>query len=347
MEAVPNREPLAGLTVVRWGNGPAVAYAIRLLSALGARVALWPVGDASYRDEPVHEWLRWPAEPVQALGARDEDGGTVIVLANQLPVDGHALGSFPTVVLTPFGLAGPTSRWVGADIVVQAFGGLCGLIGDPTRTPLYIPYEFAHLQLGLHGAVASVAVALSPPPAIGTPRRVVDISGADVLASYTRMYSMLYRQYEIRPSRSGRRAPGSGTRYPFGIFPCRDGYVVLIGRYPEDWNRYLEMMGQPDWAQAYAGTDEFLLATRYADALDAQIIPWLKQHSREELAVLGRRHGLPIAPVRAPAEVLEDSQMAFRQFFVTYGGVKMPGMPARVVFPQAVSGSLVRERGVQ
>lgn len=326
MRAEESGNLLSGLTVAEWGRGTGVRYCGKLLASLGAGVVRLGPGDDGRQANSHRDVLLQHGAPKESFGgARATDvlvtDGTRPDLEEQQLAEGSVV-----VALTPFGREGARRTWVASDLQVQAMGGLCALIGEPDRHPLYIPYDFAQLQQGIHGASAAVAAVLSN--AGHTPRQIIDIAATDVIASYCRMYSMLYRQYGIRPHRAGRRAPGSGGRYPFGIFPCRDGYVVLIGRYKDDWNRYLEMMGSPAWGAEFSTIDEFELATHYADQVDAHVIPWLMQHTRDEIAGLGRRYNLPVAPVRTVDEVLMDEQLAFRGFFHIEQGLKVPGLPA-------------------
>lgn len=333
---------LNGLTVAEWGRGTGVRYCGKLLASLGADVVqLGPAEDGRKANPYREAFLQHGAPGESVAGARATD--VLITDGSRHDLEEHQLAEGRVVVaLTPFGRKGARRAWVASDLQVQAMGGLCALIGESERHPLYVPYDFAQLQQGIHGASAALAAVLSH--AGHTTGHVIDIAATDVVASYCRMYSMLYRQYGIRPHREGRRAPGSGGRYPFGMFPCRDGYVVLIGRYKEDWNKYLEMMGSPAWSAEFSAIDEFELATQYADQVDAHVIPWLMQHTRDEIAELGRRYNLPVAPVRQLDEVLTDEQFAFRGFFHVEQGVKIPGLPA--TFRGSPPRSLVGPPGV-
>ena len=46
--------------------------------------------------------------------------------------------------------------------------------------------------------------------------------------------------------RSGRRASGSGGAYPYMILPCKDGEVCICGRTRDEWNRFVQAMGNPE-----------------------------------------------------------------------------------------------------
>ena len=235
------------------------------------------------------------------------------------------------VLLEPVGPVGEGRTSNGGELTMQAISGVMYLVGDPAREPLALPYSMGSIQLGLHGA-ASATAALEAAATTGT-GHYVEISGAEVLASYVRIYGAVASYYGIPLRRDGRRAPGSGGRWPFGIFPCRDGYVAMICRSMREWESLLEMMGNPEWAEQERYRHLYAMAIDYPDEIDALVSPWLMEHSRDELLDLAQKYMVPVAPVRNVAEVLADSQLRdYRHFFdelTTSDGhvTQVPGRP--------------------
>jgi crotonobetainyl-CoA:carnitine CoA-transferase CaiB-like acyl-CoA transferase len=354
--------PLAGVTVVETGGSVSAGFCTRLLHQLGADVLLVrdgdgpPIGREGPESSPAGQ-VRADAEYVfladgkqiaqvgaaEAFAAADvivrgSDGGP----GNPDPVAEHdrlqaSNRGLIYVYLSPFGVP-PDGRdqpgWRGDDINAQAVGGLSSLIGQPDREPLVVPYDVGAVSQGLSAACA-VLGALLASEAGGT-GAFIDVASADVAASYSRMYTLLYRFYGIPAVRAGRRAPGSGGRYPMTILPCRDGDVVLIGRSRRDWERYLDMMGRPAWTDDPRYQDPLGIAMEYPEEVDALIAPWLAARTRAELSQLAQRHGVPLGSVRTVSEVLADPQMQFRQFFrpaeAQAGRAApplLPGFPAR------------------
>jgi CoA:oxalate CoA-transferase len=336
--------PLAGLTVVEAGNSAAAAFGTRLLLQLGATVlrlrsaesGVTTAGAAASGGTP-QERDRVRAEQVflddgkqienvdaaeayaaadviirGSDGAPDAPGPEPEAHYESLRADNNAL---VYVYLSPFGLPVSTQQpaWRGDDIQAQAVGGLSSLVGRPDREPLVVPYDVVASSQGLNAACATLGALLGV--RAGHPGSFVDIGAADVAASYSRMYTLLYRFYGIAPVRAGRRAPGSGGRYPMTILPCLDGDVVLIGRSRRDWERYLDMMGRPPWSQDPRYQDPLGIAMEYPHEVDALIGPWLAERTRAELGALAQQYGVPLGSVRSVSEVLDDPQMRFRNFF--------------------------------
>lgn len=258
--------------------------------------------------------------PTTELKERGLDADT---LRNRLP-------RLSYVALSFVGWDSPHSAPAG-ELTMQAQSGLMHMVGHPDHEPLSLPYGMGSLQLGLHGAgAATTALYVAATTGRG---RLVEISGVDVLASYVRIYGAVANYYNIPLRRDGRRAPGSGGRYPFGLFPCKDGYVAMICRSEREWVSLLEMMGNPEWSRTERYSDLYAIAVEYPDEVDALIEPWLMAHTRAELLDLAQKFAIPVAPVKTVPEVAEDPQLRqHRHFFdtvVTDSGrsVLVPGRP--------------------
>jgi CoA:oxalate CoA-transferase len=348
--------PLSGVQVLEYGTGIAAGYCAKLLGQLGAEV----VKIRPRRDHPVTAEIELQRRAESLLldadkHLADEEVGSPefvgrlaaadVVVRGFEPTDGTVAaarqeydqwrrhsGRLIFVALTPFGVRGPGSEWHGGDLNAQALSGWTYITGNPDEAPLSMNYGMGALQHGLTAAGAVVAALLDR--GAGDAGEFVDVAEADVIASTMRMYSLTYRFLAIDPKRNGLRAPGSSGRYPHTLLPCKDGYISTICRSETDWNRFLEMMGNPQWAKEPRYRDFYAMGTEYPDEVDALIIPWLMEHTKDELCDLANKHRVPLAPVRTVDEVLRDPQLAHRDFFVTrpkgQAKVKLPGHVAKV-----------------
>lgn len=201
------------------------------------------------------------------------------------------------------------------ELAMQAGSGFMHMTGSPDREPLGVPYHLGCQQLGIHAAGAALAALLRR--ADGHPAPTVNVVGTDVLASYLRIYGRVSQYYDVELKRGGARAPGSGGRYPFGLFPCKDGHIAMIARAPRDWEGMLTMMGDPEWSTQPRYRDLHGIAMDYPDEVDELIAPWLLRRTRAELLDLAQQHQLPMAPVRRIDELTEDEQLRARGFFET------------------------------
>lgn len=355
--------PLSGLKVLEYGSGVGAAYCAKLLGDLGAEVVKIraiggpgqiPEANLQVRAEALY--LDSDKEVVEdAIGSPEflrRFSGADIVVRGCDPSDGPAAGlraeyerwrgestGLVFVALTPFGVSGPGSAWHGGDLNAQALSGWTYITGKPDEAPLSMNYGMGALQHGLSAAGAALAASLQR--GRGQGGDFVDVSEADVIASTMRMYSLTYRFLGIEPRRNGLRAPGSSGRYPHTLLPCKDGYISTICRSEQDWSRFLEMMGNPAWGEEPRYRNFFAMGTEYPDEVDALIIPWLMEHTRDEMGDLATRYRVPLAPIRTVDEVLRDSQLAHRDFFGSRASegrdVRLPGIaaiPTRIADPQ-------------
>ncbi len=232
--------------------------------------------------------------------------------------------------ITPFGWEGPYKNYRGFNLQCSALSGASWAIGSPGREPLQIPLHQCDFQGGINGA-AAIMVAFVASKKLGC-GQFVDISISDVMASYVGSNAMLYLFYGLKWQRDGRRAWGSGGPYPYGIFPCKDGFVCIIARTSRDWNRFLDAMGRPGWSDNPRYQDQFAMGQNYPDEVDALLIPILARYTKNELFELARQYGFPLAPVRDIHESLNEPQLRERAFFESIeipdlGRLDLPRVP--------------------
>ena len=322
---------LGGLMVVELGRSRAAAYAGKVLVDAGAHVLT--VGDEERdRSLPLAAWLYMDVgkQMLAASPARDRRlleeilPGADVVVTDLGPDQLRSRGLAPEAVmaacpqtdyLTLSALGWAAASRPAGELSMQALSGLMHMVGDPEREPLTIPYGMASVQLGLHAATAVAGRANDRARHTGQTGTFIDIAGVEVMASYVRIYGAVARYYDVPLRRAGRRAPGSGGRYPFALFPCKDGFVAMIARSEREWTSFLAMMDNPVWAESSRYQDLYGIAIHYPDEVDALVAPWLEARTRDELLGLAQAHAVPMAPVRAIAEVADDVQLRSRGFF--------------------------------
>ena len=348
--------PGSGVRVLEYaatGSGLAGAYAGWLLARMGAQVTRLTafVQTAPETDpNPIQLALDVLAEgkATREIPLTGEDFAAMLETADILLCDAPAglatlAGPLNTLVdraprlivgsVTPFGLEGPYAGFPGTALDAQALSAVAWSLGDPARAPLTLPPGVTEHQGGAMLA-AGCLLALTVRDDRGT-GRLVDISLADVLASYVAGNCRLYIHHDLPWQRSGRRPSGSGGAYPYVILPCKDGDVCVCGRTREEWNRLVQVMGNPAWAFEPRYQDLRTMGKQYPEEVDALLMPWLAQHTMAELEALALEHNLIVSPVRGFTEVLATEHFSARGFLTMgrAGGraVRVPGLPFRVI----------------
>ena len=325
------------LLVIDLSTDVAGAYGAWLLLQLGARV-LKPAQSRAPAADAVSLTLDYFDTGKTDPGGLPWDEADIVVADDPAQLEAatglapsRLAERYPRLVVgvaTTFGLTGALAGVRGTSLDAQAVSSVSWVLGEPGRAPLSIPPGVLECQAGAHLAAACLMARF-----VGG-GRMVDIALADILANYVAVNSRLYIHHGLKWERAGRRASGSGGAYPFVILPCKDGDVCLSGRTRQEWERFVEAMGSPDWAKQPRYLKLRAMGTQYPDEVDALVQPWLLERTKAEIEDIANRYQLTIAPLRTMREVLATPQLHDRGFFrdwATQGRtVSAPGLPFKV-----------------
>jgi crotonobetainyl-CoA:carnitine CoA-transferase CaiB-like acyl-CoA transferase len=234
------------------------------------------------------------------------------------------------VSITVFGYDTPYRDWKGSALTATAASGISDRIGDPGRSPLWIPYCAADFQGGIHGAIAAL-MAQRARRATGEGQHAW-LAITEVMGTYLGGYAVpAYIFTGRRISRSGRHM---AAFYPWQVAEAADGYFEVITMVDDQWKRFTDLMGNPPWAE-----DERLknrwLAHQWAEELDANWHPWMKERTKAELWQHFRERHIAFQPIQTIAEVVESEQLEVRGFWQEVehpaaGRIRLPGAPYRL-----------------
>ena len=334
---------LGGLKVVEFGDFISSAYAGKLLADLGADVIKVepPAGDSARSHGPfpndeahaeksgLYLFLNSNKRGV-TLDLEHEDGRALLreltgwadlVVHNQRPGDLRRWGldydslaaEQPELVMSSisvFGHGTPHQDWAGTALTAMAASGLARYIGDPDRSPLWLPYSAADIQGGIHGAIAAM-LALRARKSTGEGQHAW-VSIVEVMGTTLRGDSL--PQYIYAGQLRGRDGAHNHAFYPWQVTPAKDGYIEVITMVDDQWSRFMELMGNPPWKD-----DERLenrwFSSEWADELDAFWHPWLAERGKAELSELFKANHIPFQPVHDVSEVAKSEHLAGRDFF--------------------------------
>ena len=238
--------------------------------------------------------------------------------------------------ITPFGLTGPYRNYKAYDINLAAAGGICEGLGSPDREPL----TFGTPQVGYFAAMAaasSIVIAL-----LAGGGQNIDIAEVEAMAGIYNGPEALMAVYQWRMTRrTGHHA--LDFPYPNCILRCKDGYIFIGSPEGRQWKKFLEIMGDPEWAKEPRFRNRTTMNNEYADEVDGYVEEWLLKHTKAELLDLALEHRVPLAPVRNFDEVRNDESLA-DQFvavdrsdtgLISFAGppYKLPGQPVSPTRP--------------
>jgi len=212
--------------------------------------------------------------------------------------------------ITGFGQTGPYSGYKSCGLVASAAGGQMYSCGLPGRQPLQPcgdqPYRLASLF-----AACGVLIALRQREHTGRGQHI-DISLQEAAAAALEHVTVQYFHDKVVARRSGSLQWNAAA----DLFPCRDGYILLT--FNREWDTLVELLGQRDMAAGLgqpAWRDEDYRRLHIEDIQEVLTF-WTCQHDTDELFWLGQDMRFPWAPVGSIADVLHNTQLQARKFFV-------------------------------
>lgn len=370
----PSQSPsaLEGIRVVEWGEMVSAPFCAKVLAELGADVVKVepPEGDAARRAGPFPSGHPHPERSglylFANLGKRgvtldthEPDGidrlhgllesadifvenqayarlGPAGITAEELKLRHPRL---ITVSLSPYGRTGDYREHAGYDLQVNALSGMSFGTGHPHREPLTTPDRQAGYLAGLGGAYAAIVALLARESNLSDDNdfaggQYIDVADSGVISTLLTGYHLptfIYRG--IAGSRSGNRMRLG--LFPNCVLPCRDGYVCIDAPQMEQYQRFLNLMGDPDWTENPRYRDRRAMSDQYPEEAESLIAPWFMEHDKAEILRLCLENRIPCAPVLTMDEALELSHLHQRDWFVESehpqaGGHRYPGAPVRL-----------------
>ena len=230
--------------------------------------------------------------------------------------------------ITPFGQTGPYKDYKGGELVDAHMGGIAYdsvREVDINHEPIKAPAHLFSFQAGLSAATASVG-ALFHQRVTGEGIQLDVSEQESIIQDMHSLFRYYYDKQIVSRTDILDRAPAH-------ILPCKDGYIHHANMEESEWQRFVELMGNPEWANNELFKD-YTTRAIYWDALKPLILEWTKEHTMDEIYRGSQERGSAIGAVYTAKEMLTDRQMAARGFFVEVehpelGKLIYPGIPYR------------------
>ena len=219
--------------------------------------------------------------------------------------------------ITPFGQTGPYKDYKAYYLNVShgsALGYLTPvnqqLSSKPEREPIREGGLIAEYDCGIFAALATLsALYLCQFTETG---QYIDVSKQEVLLHLQRTDMALYFEHRWPDWRG---SPSMFTAAS-GVHRCKDGYVLLMLLGDRDWHSFIDLMGNPEWANE----ERFSTAEkrRWLSPEDIHPLtkPWMSEHTREEIFHGLQKRRCPASPLYKVAEVPNTDRMRTRGFFM-------------------------------
>lgn len=208
-----------------------------------------------------------------------------------------------------YGWSGPYRDYPAMDLTVQAMSGVMSTTGYPDGPPTKAGPALCDFSAGIH-LYGAVVTALFARERTGQ-GRFVEVAMLDAI------YPALSSSLGLWHGTEGAALQRTGNRHgglaeaPYNVYPASDGWVAVICVTDAHWRNLADAMGRPELKAAeHLATLKSRVA--HMDEVDELVAGFTKQHGKEALFALLRRHRVPCAPVRDLDEVVNDPHLAAR-----------------------------------
>jgi crotonobetainyl-CoA:carnitine CoA-transferase CaiB-like acyl-CoA transferase len=335
---------LRGIRVVECGEGVAAAFAAKLLALLGADVVKVepPQGDITRRRGPFFDDAVDPnLSGLFAYLSADKYGVTLnlqdaadrarldrllaradILFHNVAPADRPAMRldsadlcrAHPQLVvagISAFGEQGPHAHYRAYEITAAHGSGMAstgpGASPFPDLPPLKLFGHQAEIQSGVYAALTALAAYFNRITNGGSGQSI-DISEQECLAAMSESILIHYTYNGRQASRLGKYGFGPRT-----AVPCADGWMHLCFLEDAQWDRLVELLGNPDWARLEIFKDRYARGDN-SDALEPLLGESTRPWKTHELFLAAHARRIPVAPINRASEVYADPQLRSRDF---------------------------------
>ncbi|MEQ1929850.1 MAG: CoA transferase [Parvularculaceae bacterium] len=212
--------------------------------------------------------------------------------------------------ISGFGHTGPYRDLPAYDLIVQALGGMISINGEAGKPGVRLGVTLGDLAAGAFAALAiSSALFERRQSGLG---RFIDIAMLDV-------QTMLLESALVRQFATGETQGPTGSRHPvitpFDVFAAKDGPIAIACANDSLFRDLADALGRPGLKDdpRYNG-----LYPRFANqaALKKDLEGALAARSVAEWVTALRAAGVPAAPIRNMADVIDDPQLKARGMFV-------------------------------
>lgn len=244
-----------------------------------------------------------------------------------LGIDYKALEKLnPRIILTsitPFGQTGPWARYKGSELIASAMSGVMATNGDPDRAPLREGPDSIYYESNAAAALGTVtAHYYREITGVG---QHVDVSLQEVAAKRASTNIVVW-EFDKRLIKRNGALRTFGARTTRWVWQCKDGYVFwsyMGGKFGAPANRALSQWIDED------GLENPLKEVSNWESLDMAVISqetlsrhlegiarFFMNHTKKEIEEEGLKRGINASVVNTPADVLKNSQLTARDFWV-------------------------------
>jgi len=212
--------------------------------------------------------------------------------------------------ITGFGQTGPNADKPGYDLMVQGWGGIMSLTGEPEGAPMKVGVGIADVMCGMYATVGILA-ALRHRNNTGDNTgegQHIDLALVDTQMAWLINEGLNYLTSGKAPVRRGNAHPNI---VPYQLFETSDGHILLAVGNDAQFRRAMRFLG----VEGLADTPEYasnVARIKNRDRLIATLEPLFKARSSAEIISGLEELKVPVGPVQTLAQALGSEQARAR-----------------------------------
>ncbi len=212
--------------------------------------------------------------------------------------------------ISGFGQTGPNRDQPGYDLMAQGYGGMMSITGEPTGAPMKVAVGIADVMCGMYATVGMLA-ALRHAEATGEGQHI-DLSLVDSQMAWLINEGTNYLTSQQLPERRGNAHPNI---VPYGVFPTRDGHVIMAIGNDTQFQAFCSVFHRSDLKNdPRFETNPLRVSNR--EAIDAAVIETFRTFDSAQILEMLHSVKVPAGPIHSVAQALGSDQAVARDAIV-------------------------------
>jgi crotonobetainyl-CoA:carnitine CoA-transferase CaiB-like acyl-CoA transferase len=203
------------------------------------------------------------------------------------------------VNVSAYGQFGPYRDQIGYDPIGQTMSGIAMVTGEEGMPPIRAGVPIIDRTTALHSAIGTLAALFER--SISGEGQSIDVCLADSGYSLTEIPITAYHGAGTEPKR-GR----SDSAPPSGMYPCKDGWVLIAAGDQHHWARVCDVLGKPEWKTDPRFTTRHD-RSRNAAAVNEAMRQLMAGLTMKDAIAHCTRHDVVAAPVNTIAQAAKDT----------------------------------------
>lgn len=209
---------------------------------------------------------------------------------------------------TGFGSFGPYAGEPAMDLTIQARTAIMSTTGFMEGAPVRTGPSVVDFMAGSH-MVSGVLAALYQREHTGRGQHVEVALQDAIIPALSSNIAGHINSNGTMPERTGNRHGGLAV-VPYNAYRTTDGWVTVLCPTQSHWERLCAVMDDPDAKDERYGTMSG--RTAHSDEVDVLVERWTSARTKQEVAQMLAKTGIPTAPVLSLAELMDDPHTAAR-----------------------------------